>query len=479
MGQIKNIEAEKEKKAKMPTKEEKSPEKKVKEKSSYKKLISNLQTTYPDLSQEEALKGILALRVENNGTLTGMTMLEIMERVIQLARPYKSKPQESKKGSDEENDIGKSKTKNKSEEDYTTNGHNATSSKGDISKTQNKETEEKYGSTNEREETQNKKVSKDEEDAVTDDEEETPRRRRENLINKKAMEQRRKKKEMESEREPSLESVDDLLLSEKGEESDAQYQPDLSRKSPGRKKKISPKKKDQEHSDSEVEDEESETQRKPGRKRKENLETTRTPSRSRGRKTMVEKEEDQADESDASFNPDPTLKTPKRKSSSLKREESALDAESENEAQVKSTKKSSKKSKKPANNDEMVASMLEELEEAPRSARKRKIPSYLREFAVEDTKVLPEKDTVEDEPVPQTPKNKSVKRRRIEDDPEPETPKRRKVDEEFKTPKSKKNNSVRESSHKKTVKHNILTRGCKQIHNGDKLWGEVQLFLTI
>ena len=61
---------------------------------------------------------------------------------------------------------------------------------------------------------------------------------------------------------------------------------------------------------------------------------------------MVEKEEDQvwedlkwknlivlikADESDASFNPDPTLKTPKRKSSSQKRDESALDAESENE----------------------------------------------------------------------------------------------------------------------------------------------------
>ena len=114
--------------------------------------------------------------------------------------------------------------------------------------------------------------------------------------------------------------------------------------------------------------------------------------------------------------------------------------------------------------------MLEELEEAPRSSRKRKIPSYLREFAVEDTKVtflintkmynnifwskvLSEKDTVEDEPVPETPKNKSIKRRRIEDDPEPETPKRRKVDEEFKTPKSKKSNSVRKSSLKKTVKH--------------------------
>merc|ERR1719402_836652 len=53
-------------------------------------------------------------------------------------------------------------------------------------------------------------------------------------------------------------------------------------------------------------------------------------------------------------------------------------------------KKSTKKSKKPANNDEMVESILEELEEAPRSSRKRKIPSYLKEFAVEDTKIAGE-----------------------------------------------------------------------------------------
>ena len=59
-----------------------SAEKRVKEKSSYKRLITSLQETYPDINQEEALKGILALRVENNGTLTGMTMLEIMEGVI-------------------------------------------------------------------------------------------------------------------------------------------------------------------------------------------------------------------------------------------------------------------------------------------------------------------------------------------------------------------------------------------------------------
>ena len=70
------------------------PEAKVKEKSSYKKLITNLQTTYPDLSHDDALKGILALRVQNNGTLTGMTMLEIMERVIKFVRPVKGKAKE-------------------------------------------------------------------------------------------------------------------------------------------------------------------------------------------------------------------------------------------------------------------------------------------------------------------------------------------------------------------------------------------------
>jgi len=66
-------------------------EKRVKEKSSYKRLITNLQETYPDLTQEEALKGILALRVENSGTLTGMTMLEIMEGVIRLVTTCKEK----------------------------------------------------------------------------------------------------------------------------------------------------------------------------------------------------------------------------------------------------------------------------------------------------------------------------------------------------------------------------------------------------
>ena len=65
-------------------------EKRVKEKSSYRKLITNLQETYPELSQDQALRGILALRAENSGTLTGMTMLEIMEGVARFMKSVKT-----------------------------------------------------------------------------------------------------------------------------------------------------------------------------------------------------------------------------------------------------------------------------------------------------------------------------------------------------------------------------------------------------
>ena len=65
-------------------------EKRVKEKSSYRKLITNLQETYPELSQDQALRGILALRAENSGTLTGMTMLEIMEGVVKIMKSVKT-----------------------------------------------------------------------------------------------------------------------------------------------------------------------------------------------------------------------------------------------------------------------------------------------------------------------------------------------------------------------------------------------------
>ena len=73
-----------------PAKAERRPddpaERRVKQKSSYKKLISNLQSTYRGLTQEQALRGILALRVENNGTLSGMTMLEITEGVVRFVK---------------------------------------------------------------------------------------------------------------------------------------------------------------------------------------------------------------------------------------------------------------------------------------------------------------------------------------------------------------------------------------------------------
>ena len=75
-------------------------ERRVKEKSSYKKLISNLQSTYQDLTQEQALRGILALRVENNGTLSGMTMLEITEGVIRFVKSnYNTSDQEERPAS--------------------------------------------------------------------------------------------------------------------------------------------------------------------------------------------------------------------------------------------------------------------------------------------------------------------------------------------------------------------------------------------
>merc|ERR1711892_529206 len=88
------------------------------------------------------------------------------------------------------------------------------------------------------EETPSKKGKKKTEDSkeeesvdspAADKAEETPTpKKRENLINKRAREQKEKKME----REPSLESVDDLLLTEKGEDSDASFQPEPPKKSP-------------------------------------------------------------------------------------------------------------------------------------------------------------------------------------------------------------------------------------------------------
>ena len=141
------LEPEKEKRPAMQANLEK-PEAKVKQKSSYKKLISNLQTTYPDLSQEDALKGILALRVQNNGTLTGMTMLEIMERVVEFAKSDKEKQSEGSQSRlsskvkllDSEKENSKPDIGNKS---VTTNGEN---SFGPSSHRSEEVVEQRYGS---------------------------------------------------------------------------------------------------------------------------------------------------------------------------------------------------------------------------------------------------------------------------------------------------------------------------------------------
>merc|ERR1711892_747620 len=186
------------------------------------------------------------------------------------------------------------------------------------------------------------------------------------------------------------------------------------------------------------------------------VEMPRTASKPRGRKKVVEEivEEQKAEESDASFNPDPPPKTPKskKKSNPKKKEEKPQEEDSDEEVEIKEDKKSQQKSKKGGKNNEMVERKLEELDEQPRTSRKRKVPSYLREFTVEESKPVEEADVSEDKPDPETPKPRSAKRRKVEEDPKPETPKRKKVDAEPKTPIRKKEKSepaTPKSSHKK------------------------------
>ena len=59
-------------------------ERRVTEKNSYRKLIAQMQTTYPHLTRDKAFKGILALRARNSGSLSGMTMLDIIEGVMKI-----------------------------------------------------------------------------------------------------------------------------------------------------------------------------------------------------------------------------------------------------------------------------------------------------------------------------------------------------------------------------------------------------------
>ena len=76
-------------------------EKRVKEKSSYKKLIAQIQTSYPQISQDQALRGILVLRAKNGGTLSGMTMIDIMEGAISIIGPEKTRDD----GNESEDDV--------------------------------------------------------------------------------------------------------------------------------------------------------------------------------------------------------------------------------------------------------------------------------------------------------------------------------------------------------------------------------------
>lgn len=67
----------------------------VKEKKAYKKLISKIQAVHPDMSHEEAMRGIVALRASNNGTLTGMSMQEIITKVRENVRGESKFPMET------------------------------------------------------------------------------------------------------------------------------------------------------------------------------------------------------------------------------------------------------------------------------------------------------------------------------------------------------------------------------------------------
>ena len=53
----------------------------LKQKKAYRKLVSRIQRDHPELSFDETIEGIIAVRKDNNGTLTGMSMQEIVAKV--------------------------------------------------------------------------------------------------------------------------------------------------------------------------------------------------------------------------------------------------------------------------------------------------------------------------------------------------------------------------------------------------------------
>jgi len=492
----KSVEPEKEKPRKMTFIKEK-PEAKVKEKSSYKKLITNLQTTYPDLSHDDALKGILALRVQNNGTLTGMTMLEIMERVIKFVRPVKGKAKEEvtkesrKPVTEEEVPLNKANTEEtekelpaESEDSKLSPGKTAKVdierlhiTKPDVASPKSLKTYSKRSKETMEEEdnSSNESPVPESEDVVN----ETPKRKKntkktEEIITDETSEDadneevQEKVETLRTETIPRGRKKKESIDEQKAEDSDASYSPEETPKKSEKKMKEKletpktaskqrgrPKKnKSSENSIDEEkaeEDDESLNQEENLKKTEADLETPRTTSKSRGSKKETPKtdeliDEDQAEESDESFNPEPVKKSPKAKSKKSHKkkvvEPMDVDQSEQNEEMKTPMKKKQATPKKKAEVSKISndRSAIEETEEDhPRTSRKRKIPSYLREFEIpiEETKDLTEADTNEDIIVPKTPKPKSSKRRKVDADVEtPKTTHKKKKECQPETPKS-------------------------------------------
>lgn len=53
----------------------------LKQKKAYRKLVARIQEVHPDLGVDETLQGILAVRKANRGTMTGMSMQDIISKV--------------------------------------------------------------------------------------------------------------------------------------------------------------------------------------------------------------------------------------------------------------------------------------------------------------------------------------------------------------------------------------------------------------
>ena len=60
---------------------EAAPEAELRQKKAYRKLVARIRGAHPEISSEEALRGVVAVRAANQGTLTGMSMQEIIAKV--------------------------------------------------------------------------------------------------------------------------------------------------------------------------------------------------------------------------------------------------------------------------------------------------------------------------------------------------------------------------------------------------------------